>query len=279
MFSSPDFADKNETRMNASPCSERRSPGRGFNLGHRMDNLESRLNGPACVVLMRLRVTKIAEDTIAQILLDTAPGAFHRIGAARLVRVEDVAHVFGIEHLGQRRRAHQIEKDNSDQATLRRSGRKSRPAGSTESGARRCDSVACATSQRHTATPRGHRTIRLTIFARIAKCLPVALAIGVAPSRTSDTRMPSVQVTRRIKQRPLLDDNYFGRSCCLTQECSPTACPMPHPMLPSIVNMPWFDVHQNVGNVLVNGGHDEQENVPSRRRLKTAMPGSTPAIS
>src|SRR5262245_55222405 len=115
---------------------------------------------------MRLRVAEVDQDAVPEILLDAATGTLHRLGAARLVLVQHVAHVLGIQHLGERRRPHEIAEQDGEQPTLRRWNRQGGPALSAESRTRGGDGIARATSRRHSETPRTEMLVPTNLDGR-----------------------------------------------------------------------------------------------------------------
>ncbi|MCZ6508704.1 MAG: hypothetical protein O7A04_11750, partial [Acidobacteria bacterium] len=83
-----------------------------------MDQVQAGTYRPLGVVLMGPGIAKISERAIAHKLGDVALEAADGVGAGFLVGADHLAQVFGVEPLGERRRAHQIDEHHRELASL-----------------------------------------------------------------------------------------------------------------------------------------------------------------
>jgi hypothetical protein len=93
-----------------------------------------RSNGPLGVVAVRERSPEDPEDGVAHEFLDPTAVAFDLGPHPLVVRRQERAHVLGVELLGARREADDVDEEDADDAALLtvRLGRKSRPAPEAE---------------------------------------------------------------------------------------------------------------------------------------------------
>ena len=75
----------------------------GIERSHGLENAQAGAHGPLGVVFMRLRIAKVDQQAIAEILGDMAVKALDHLGTGRLVGAHDLAQVFWVELAGKAR--------------------------------------------------------------------------------------------------------------------------------------------------------------------------------
>ena len=102
-----------KTAGDADPCAERLAGRRG-QLADRLRDRQARPHGALGLVLMRLRPAEIGEHAVAHELGDVTPetGDLARHGV--LVGAQDLPHLFRVEPLRQRGRAHQVTEQHRE---------------------------------------------------------------------------------------------------------------------------------------------------------------------
>ena len=75
---------------------------------HRRDQLQPRPDRPLGIILMRLRIAKIHQHTVAHVLRHEAVETAHDLGDAFVIGRNDLAQVLRVHASGERRRAHQV---------------------------------------------------------------------------------------------------------------------------------------------------------------------------
>ena len=90
---------------------------------HRLDNAQAGPDRPLGLIVMGLRVTKVDEQPVAQMLRDLAPKALDHLRTGGLVGLEHRQQVFRIELASERCRAHQIADQHRELAAFGFRGR------------------------------------------------------------------------------------------------------------------------------------------------------------
>ena len=98
-------ANHNQTGGNADTGLQRRAR---LEFAHRRDQLQPRPYRPLGVVLMGLRIAKIDEDAVAQVLRHEPAEAAHDLSDAFVIGRNDLAQVLRVHAGGERRRADQV---------------------------------------------------------------------------------------------------------------------------------------------------------------------------
>jgi hypothetical protein len=73
---------------------------------------------PFCVILVRVRVAEICKYPIAHVLRDEPASLGDLLGAAEVIGADDLAHVFGVEADGERRRADKVAEHDCELAAF-----------------------------------------------------------------------------------------------------------------------------------------------------------------
>ena len=87
-------------------------------LANTRDQVETGTHRPLSVVLVRLRIPEIDQNSVAHVLGDKPGEARDRIGDAAVIGADNLSQILGIEALRQRRRADQIAEHHSQLAPL-----------------------------------------------------------------------------------------------------------------------------------------------------------------
>jgi hypothetical protein len=116
------LAHDDEPGMNADACLDGRHairlPARSIAGSKCRDNVQAGLHRAARIVLVRLRIAEVDEQSVAEILRDLPFEAVNDRGTGALIVAHDCSPVFGIESLGQRRRPDQIAEHHGKLAAL-----------------------------------------------------------------------------------------------------------------------------------------------------------------
>jgi hypothetical protein len=113
---SNEVADHDQPGRNTDPGSQ---SGRRLERGYRRGQLQSRPYRALGVVLVRLRVAEIYEDTVAEIVRDEPAKAAYALGDAFLIGRDDLTQVFRVHACRERRRADQVREHHGNLAALR----------------------------------------------------------------------------------------------------------------------------------------------------------------
>ena len=76
------------------------------------------MHGALCIVFMRLRITKIDEQAVAEILGNMSLKALDDLSTGSLIGAYHLAQIFGIELAGERGRLHQVTEQHGELAAL-----------------------------------------------------------------------------------------------------------------------------------------------------------------
>src|SRR5262249_2871544 len=83
---------------------------------HARDHPQSGPHGALGIVFMGLRIAKVDEEPIAEVLRDITLKLLDHLGARGLIGAHDLPEVFGIELTGQSGRIHQVTKQHGELA-------------------------------------------------------------------------------------------------------------------------------------------------------------------
>ena len=89
-----------------------------------LDNSQAGVHGPRGIVFMRLRIAKIHQQSIAEILRNMPGKALDNCRADGLVGADDLVQIFRVELLGQARRVHQVAEQHCELAAFGRGYRR-----------------------------------------------------------------------------------------------------------------------------------------------------------
>src|SRR5215475_14386546 len=85
---------------------------------HALDHPQSGPHGALGIVFMGLRIAKVDEEPIAEVLGDMSVKVLNDLSADSLVGPDDLSEVFGIELTGQSGRVHQVTKQHGELAAF-----------------------------------------------------------------------------------------------------------------------------------------------------------------
>ena len=92
--------------------------GGGLELRHRLDQRKPGLHGAFGVMLVGLGIAEIGQHPVAHVLGDETAGLGDEIGAATVIRTDDLAHVLGVEASRERGRADEVAEHDRELAAL-----------------------------------------------------------------------------------------------------------------------------------------------------------------
>ena len=90
----------------------------GLQSAHRLDQLQSRPYCSLGIILMRLRIAEVYEDTVAHVLRHEPAEALDSLGDAFLIGGNDLAQVLRVHAGGECRRADEVREHHRDLAAL-----------------------------------------------------------------------------------------------------------------------------------------------------------------
>jgi hypothetical protein len=111
----PDLVDDHEPRVDAEADLHR---ARTRALAEATLDVDRAADRALRVVFVRLRIAEISQDAVAEILRDVTFVGPDRLRAHALVVVQHLAQVFGIDALGELRRAHQVAEHHAQLPAL-----------------------------------------------------------------------------------------------------------------------------------------------------------------